>query len=398
MPSNTNSLAAKSDSTLAPSSLTERLSKAERYQESPPRRRYETLDALRGIAALAVVGFHSTASLFPRGYLAVDFFFILSGFVVALAYEGLLQHRLSWGGFFLKRVIRLYPLAFAGALIGFLVLLLKWHSFPGKVDPLPQILVSGILNGVMLPTLFGGAVSRHELFPGNGPLWSLFFELVINLLWARFGVFAKTRTLAAFTLLSGLCLIVMAVHLHTANLGFHVETIGGGMVRVCFGFPLGVVLYRFHAKGWGWSTRFSWGASWPFLGLILLAVLAFPRNVGAGGVPWFDLIAILMIMPTIVALGVLQKNDAGRIGRFLGELSYPVYVLHYPILLIASGLQQTKLSKVNTNLTSACAVALVLALATIASRFYDEPVRRWLSQAVKKKSGSIYAPSTQPST
>ena len=109
------------------------------------RRRYETLDALRGLAALAVVVFHLgqvrlAPDLVPHGYLAVDFFFVLSGFVVAHAYEEALRGSLSFRSFALRRAIRLYPLAILGATAGLALLILKWHFFPEKVDPLPRIL------------------------------------------------------------------------------------------------------------------------------------------------------------------------------------------------------------------------------------------------------------------
>src|ERR1700712_1409072 len=86
-------------------------------------RRYHTLDALRGLAAIAVVGFHISQVklepvLVPYGYLAVDFFFVLSGAVVAHAYEKQLRAGLSWQAFFVKRVIRLYPLALLGTALG----------------------------------------------------------------------------------------------------------------------------------------------------------------------------------------------------------------------------------------------------------------------------------------
>src|ERR1700730_18632705 len=141
-------------------------------------KRYEALDALRGVAALSVLAFHLgqvklEPGLVPHGYLAVDFFFVLSGFVVAHAYEAALRDKLTWRAFAVKRLIRLYPLALLGALAGTAVLLLKWRIFREKADPLSTILASSVLNAFLLPNLFGGVASKSELFPGNGPLWSL---------------------------------------------------------------------------------------------------------------------------------------------------------------------------------------------------------------------------------
>ena len=342
--------------------------------------RYQALDALRGVAALAVVVYHLnevkiSSSLLPGAYLAVDFFFVLSGFVVALAYEKALQSRMTWGSFFIKRMIRLFPLALLGAILGLLVLLLKWHTLPTKVDPLGFILLSGLLNCMLLPMLFGGKPSRHDLFPGDAPLWTIFLEVLINLLWARIGVFLKTWTLATFALLSGACLAVIATHFHTANIGFDVATFWGGMARVCFGFPLGVVIYRLHLKIKIPATA----VGTVILGIALLAIFALPWNVAAAGVPCRDLISIFILFPTIVVLGAGQ-GTGGHIGAVVGALSYPIYALHFPVLLIASGLHQTRFAAENTAAIAVCTLVVVLILGAAALRFYDEPFRRFLSR------------------
>jgi peptidoglycan/LPS O-acetylase OafA/YrhL len=300
----------------------------------------------------------------------VDFFFVLSGFVVAHAYENALKNSLSPRGFFVKRMIRLYPLALLGAAAGMIVLLSKWHSVPDKVDGLPQILLSGLFNGLMLPTFFGGDVSQHELFPGNGPLWSLFFEMLINVIWASFGVRMRDGVIAAFTLVSGVTLVAVAVHFQTLSVGFDIATFWGGVVRVCFGFPLGVIIFRLH-------HRFhipSVGMGSLLLGLALVAVFASPADVG---VPWRSLFSVLIILPAIVVLGIGQRSMT-RIGVTLGALSYPIYVLHFPVLVIASGLHHTVLSWMNLHILASMSVGIVLVLAWAALRLYDEPVRRIL--------------------
>jgi peptidoglycan/LPS O-acetylase OafA/YrhL len=348
-------------------------------------RRYETLDTLRGIAAIIVVVFHlgqtrMTPDLVPHGYLAVDFFFVLSGFVVATAYEAALRDALSLRAFIAKRLIRLYPLAFLGAMMGLAVLLLKWHSFPSKVDPLPRILVSGAFNALMLPTFFGGAASRHEIFPGNGPLWTLFFEVAVNILWATLGVRLRTRTLAAFITASAATLAALTIHAGTGNLGFDIDTFAGGMARVCFGFPLGVLVYRLNPAFRPFPGRWQ-----PvLLGLILIAVLAFPWNADPRGLPWWDLVSVLIILPAIFVLG-LRQGGGGVYGRFVGDLSYPIYVLHFPLLLVASGLHQTTLAFVNVHLIATLSFAIVMVLGAVAMRVYDEPARRVLSRAAEQR-------------
>ena len=339
-------------------------------------RRYETLDALRGVAALAVVVFHLTrigeVQLMSAGYLAVDFFFALSGFVIALAYEKPLRSRMSWRAFFIKRAIRLYPLSVLGATLGLVVLLLKWHLVPLKSDPMSQILSSAALNWLLLPTFSASASSAYDIFPGDPPLWSLFFEMVVNLVWAWLGVRMCTRALAAVVLLSGAAMTAMSISFHTANLGFDPQTFWGGFVRSFFGFSLGVIIFRLRDHLTLGVGRFA-----PLLlSIVLLIILACPWNGGQHGVPWRDLISILVLLPMVVVLGIAH-DGSGRLTRLLGALSYPIYVLHFPILYLISHLPHAALRHVH--LLSLAMIWTTLPVAYLAMRYYDEPIRRWLS-------------------
>ena len=342
-------------------------------------RRYETLDALRGVAALAVVGFHlGTVGLepgfMPSGFLAVDFFFVLSGFVVAHAYEARLSRCLSVRAFMVRRVARLYPLACLGAMLGFVVLLIKHASFPGRVDSLPRILVAGVMNGFLLPTFFGGEASRHDLFPTNGPLWSLFFELVANCIWAITLARCRARILAALALSSLAALAMAAVAARTVNVGFDTATFVGGAARVGLGFPLGVLLYRLHHA----DAQAPRGAPLA-LAALLLAVLARPHDA-ATQMAWLDLISVAVLLPTIVLLGA-ATSAVGRLGAWAGALSYPVYVLHFPILLIASGLHQTLLWQVDSHVMSFATIIILIAFAHAAMRL-TAPAEQWLHRAL----------------
>lgn len=336
-------------------------------------KRYEVLDALRGLAALAVVFFHFTQvklapTLVPHGYLAVDFFFILSGFVVAHAYENALQTRLSWRTFMLRRIIRLYPLALLGAMMGLAILLLKWRFFPDKVDPISGILLSGFFNALMLPTFFGGEASHHEIFPGNGPLWTLFFELLINALWAWLGVRMRTWQLATASCVSAIAVAVLSFHFHTANIGFDIATFCGGLARVCFGFTLGVVIFRMH-------DRFTIPAALTAPGSLSIAmVVIFTIPCSPEMTVVYDLAAIFVLLPAIVVFGA-TKLSAGRLGFTIGEFSYPGYVLHFPILLIGSGLHQVMGARLDLLIFDAILFVVVVVFAGLAARFYDRPIR-----------------------
>jgi peptidoglycan/LPS O-acetylase OafA/YrhL len=344
-------------------------------------KRYETLDALRGVAAIMVVLYNLGVvklepGLVPHGYLAVDFFFVLSGFVVAHAYEGALQASLPWRAFFLKRLIRLWPIAALGAAMGLAILLMKYMIYPSKVDALPIILTSGFFNFLMLPTFFGGAASQHCLFPGDPPLWSLFFDVAVNMLWAWIGIWMRTWAISAIAVASGVVLVLAAPYLHSLDAGWNVTTFWVGTARVCFGFPLGVVIYRLRAEMCVPSWRFG-----PIvLGTLLVAAMAFPLAWAPDRFPWWDLLCIAIVMPVIIVCAVGQQV-ASAVGNWLGCLSYPVYVLHCPVVLLASGLYQTKFSHVNVHVLSVMSLGVVIAAAAAASRFYEEPARRALSTA-----------------
>jgi peptidoglycan/LPS O-acetylase OafA/YrhL len=354
----------------------------------PAQRRYETLDALRGVAALAVVAYHLgqmklAPELVPHGHLAVDFFFVLSGFVVAHAYEAGLRGPLTFGSFALRRTIRLYPLAILGVVVGFALLMLKWHSFPEKVDSLPRILVSGALNGLLLPTPFGGDASHHELFPGDSPLWTLFFEFAANLAWAAWAPRMRTGTLLVVVAIAGFAVAALSWQAGTANLGYDVATAPAGAARVCFGFLLGVVLFRLlgDAEWIGRLRSDRMGAA--ILGILLLAVLAMPQAASVSAYAAWDIAAILVLLPALVVAGIAQ-GQGGRFGDLLGELSYPVYVLHFPVVVLASGLRQTVLHNVPVLAIAATAALTAVVGALLASRLYDRPVRKWLSRVARR--------------
>lgn len=346
-------------------------------------KRFLALDVLRGVAALAVVGFHLGQTrlletpLVPHGYLAVDFFFVLSGLVVGHAYEEkLLTGHLSKRSLLWIRFVRLYPMALFGALLGLVVLLLKWRLYPERVDPLPQILASGALNGLMLPTFFGGAASRYELFPGDGPLWSIFFEAAINLLWVVFAARLKTTALVAIVFVSAIFFVALALHFETAHIGFNIQTFFGGVARVTFGFTLGVVFSRL--KWYDKMPTIPFGIVIP--GTVLTMLLIIPHGIV------IDLVSILIIMPAIVALGAAQTADDNT-SHILGELSYPVYAIHFPILVIASGIYQTKLSYLSPHAVSFAAVIVCVVSSYLIMNYFDKPVRMMVLPPKRKEAG-----------
>lgn len=349
---------------------------------SGPGHRFEALDALRGIAAFVVVFYHlnqtalGSGLVLGHGYLAVDFFFVLSGVVIAHAYETRLLGGMSRGEFALRRFIRLLPLSIIGALLGLLVLVLKYATTPERVDSLSQILLSGAFNLALLPTFFGGEASHHELFPGDGPLWSLFFEMAANLAWAALLVGRSTRVLLGCLLLCGAGFGLAIFHFGTANVGWDQATFLGGFPRVGFGFLAGVLLYRSLEHVRIPSRRWM-----PLvLGLALVATLAVPAST------FWDVCCVFLVLPALVGVAMVQDEHA--LGAWLGDLSYPVYVLHFPLLLIASGIRQKLFAQLPVALVIGAALASIVVLAWLLLKRYDEPARRELARRIVRRAPS----------
>ena len=310
---------------------------------------YDILDGLRGVAALTVVCFHlfeayATSHLDQKinhGYLAVDFFFILSGFVVGYAYDDRWK-KMTVGDFFKRRLIRLQPMVVIGALIG------------------------------------------AVMYPLNGPSWSLFFEYIGNILYALFLRRLPTRALAALVLLAGCGLIAFAVWgpLGDICVGFALteENIVGGSLRLLFSFSAGLLMSRVFKP-----VRVR-GAFW--IGALgVVAVSAVPR-IGGSEHLWmnglYDAACAIAVFPLIVYLGASGKTTdkaTTRICKFLGDISYPLYMVHYPfIYLYYAWVKNENLTFAQSLPGAAALVVGSVILAYLCLKLYDEPVRRFLTK------------------
>jgi peptidoglycan/LPS O-acetylase OafA/YrhL len=222
------------------------------------RRHIATLDGLRGFAALIVVWLHMTTEAFKvstpyRGYLAVDFFFILSGFVIAGAYEQRLLVGMPFSEFVRIRLIRLYPLIVLAIVCGFSVKLTAFYLLPhhGYVcDNVSSIIIAGILGIFLLPS---HVAINPDFFPLDSPLWSLMFELWANLLYAFIASLANARQLRAAVWALAICGgigLIPSVKLFGYLYGGHtIPEMGVGFARVGWGFFAGVVLHGLLTAG-----------------------------------------------------------------------------------------------------------------------------------------------------
>lgn len=349
----------------------------------PDKISFATMDAVRGVAALCVMLCHypldSGAFLFPGSSIAVDIFFCLSGFVLCHSYEDRLQRGLGAPAFFELRLIRLYPLYILGAALGMLAYGLSSLGIDyGNSAPLT---IGAFVCAIfMLPMLqnftadVGAFRTNHVLYPMDGPAWSLFFELFVNLLFALY----RPRGRSLVLLLAGsFALFAYATVLFDGSPGWSIGNFVGGFPRVVYSFYLGFALYQLWKKGALRSYRLA-----PVLApMVVLALCALPSD------KWLLIGSALLFTPMVVALSVAQPAP-GPVRRFyalLGEASYPVYVLHLPAYnLMVLGLNRLHVSAPGAPPPFAARLVLVVVViaASIAlARVYDKPGRQWLARA-----------------
>ncbi len=364
--------------------------------------RYELLDGLRGVAALMVIFYHigecfatsPTDQVINHGYLAVDFFFVLSGFVIGYAYDGRWKRGLTTGGFLLRRIIRLQPMVIIGVLLGVISFIIQGsEKWDGTAVSTSAVMLSLLLGLFMLPSLPGTAPEvrgNGEMFPLNGPSWSLFFEYIGSIFYAIFLHRMTTRVLAAFTAIAGILLAAIAIGngsgaYHTgvgwtaADGGFWM-----GLVRMTFSFSAGLLMSR------GFKPVKIRGAFW-ICSALIIALLAVPYVGGsepcvANGI--YDTICTLFVFPAIVYLGASGRTTAPHSARtceFLGQISYPVYIIHYPFMyMMYAWAWKNSLGFDTVWPVAAGIVVTVIILAWLFLKFYDEPVRRYLNSRLKR--------------
>lgn len=371
------------------------------FSDSKPH--YALLDGLRGVAAMLVVWYHvfegfqfagnkPVIDFINHGYLAVDFFFMLSGFVIGYAYDDRWGKSLTMGGFFRRRLIRLHPMVMLGALIGAISFLLtSMERWDGTHSTLLLTLIALVCSWLMIPALPGmqrDVRGNGEMFPLNGPCWSLFFEYIGNILYALIIRRLSTRALAWLTALLCCALTWFAVTNQSGygsiGVGWTVDTTNllGGTLRMLCPFTIGMLMSRVFKP-----IKNVRGAFW-ICTIILLVLFHVPFI--DGGTPMslngiFEVACIICIFPIIVwlgASGTTTDNTSRRICRFLGDISFPLYIVHYPLMYaFYMWLMKTRLYTFSETWpiaisTMACSVCI----AWLSLRFYDEPVRKWLKK------------------
>ncbi len=375
---------------------------------------YPLLDGWRGVAALVVLLYHmcepfggdpSSQMGMNHGYLAVDFFFMLSGFVMSYAYDHRWQKGMGVKTFFVRRLVRLQPMVVLGAVWGG-VLFYTQGGVTWDVSAVPvwALLVAVLLNAFMLPApSFAEVRGGGELYPLNGPTWSLFFEYLGNILYALLLWKMPRKILWFLACLLGCILAGYAVTSPDGSIGVGWQLsalhISVGLVRMLFPFCVGLLIARYfvHTQrkqltSWVKRYVFSIGA------LLLFGVCAMPR-IGGPEQVWqnglYEFLCVAMLFPLLLCLGVMSASSssslANRVSLWLGRFSYPLYLIHYPGLYCFYAWVK---NHGYTTLSQAWPGALLfllssLILGLLAMRLYDEPVRCYLQRMVASWKGNI---------
>jgi peptidoglycan/LPS O-acetylase OafA/YrhL len=361
-----------------------------------PKSHYQILDGLRGVASVLVIIFHMFEAftggnrfiqIINHGYLAVDFFFLLSGFVVAYAYDDRWVKLTQWD-FYKRRLVRLQPMVIMGSIIGA-------AFFYFQVSPAFPLIAGTTIWKMLLLMLIGCTLipvpismdirGWQEMHPLNGPAWSLFFEYIANILYALIVRRFSKLLLSIFVTLAA---CMMITYLVTGTQG---DLIGGwsldkeqlfvGFTRVLYPFFAGVLLSRvgklIHIKNAFW-----------WCSVLIIISFSIPRigdehHVWKNGI--YDAVCVIIIFPIIVSIGaggMLHSERSTRICKFFGDISYPLYITHYPLIyLFTAWVVNNKIPLGAQGLLVGFLLLIVsIIIAYGCLKLYDEPVRAWLTK------------------
>jgi hypothetical protein len=371
--------------------------------------RFEILDGLRGVAALLVVIFHLTESspftagpvdqAVNHGYLAVDFFFMLSGFVIGYAYDDRWGRGLTQWEFYKRRLIRLQPMVIFGAVFGAMWYFLGEYEGFQMIASTPwwKVLLIMFLAIIMYPTPPSMDIRGwNETSALNGPQWSLMWEYVANILYASVVRRFSRLGLSVFVALAAVLSVLLCCNIDVFGLlegrdAIAYTVIGGwstewdqvyiAVTRLLFPFFGGLLIYRL-----GLRIRFS-SCGFLLCSLILAAAFCMPHigdtpNILNG---LYCLGAILLVFPVVVMAGAgspLEGRRTIKMCKFLGEISYPLYITHYPLIYLYMSWAQTHASlPFSTHLFVGISIFFTaVGVAYAALKLYDAPVREYLKK------------------
>ena len=367
---------------------------------------YHLLDGLRGVAALMVIWYHvfegyafaggTTIDTFNHGYLAVDFFFILSGFVIGYAYDDRWGKNFTMKDFIKRRLIRLHPMVIMGAVVGAITFYIQGSvKWDGTHIGISMVMLSLLCTIFFIPAMPGVGYEvrgNGEMFPLNGPCWSLFFEYIGNILYALFIRRLSNKALTIVVVLLGVALASFAIFnvsgYGNIGVGWTLDGVNfiGGLLRMLFPFSMGMLLSR------NFKPMKLRGAFW-ICTLVMIALFAVPylegtESICTNGI--YEAFCIIIAFPILLwigASGTTTDKKSTQICKFLGDISYPIYVIHYPFMyLFYAWLIKNQLFTLGeTWQVALCVYAWNILFAYLCLKLYDEPVRKYLAKRFLNK-------------
>lgn len=367
---------------------------------------YHLLDGLRGVAALMVIWYHvfegyafaggTTIDTFNHGYLAVDFFFILSGFVIGYAYDDRWGKNFTMKDFIKRRLIRLHPMVIMGAVVGAITFYIQGSvQWDGTHIGISMVMLSLLCTIFFIPAMPGVGYEvrgNGEMFPLNGPCWSLFFEYIGNILYALFIRRLSNKALTIVVVLLGVALASFAIFnvsgYGNIGVGWTLDGVNfiGGLLRMLFPFSMGMLLSR------NFKPMKLRGAFW-ICTFVMIALFAVPylegtESICTNGI--YEAFCIIIAFPILLwigASGTTTDKKSTQICKFLGDISYPIYVIHYPFMyLFYAWLIKNQLFTLGeTWQVALCVYAWNILFAYLCLKLYDEPVRKYLAKRFLNK-------------
>jgi peptidoglycan/LPS O-acetylase OafA/YrhL len=352
---------------------------------------YPILDGLRGVAAIIVVTFHLSEPLATghldilvnHGYLAVDFFFLLSGFVMGYAYDDR-WHKMTFGNFFKRRIERLQPMVVLGMTLGAIGFYFTNSAIWPLIHTIPvwKMLLVMLVGYTILPVPLSLDIRGwQEMHPLNSVGWSLFFEYIANILYAVWIRKFSNKALNIVVIAAAIVLAHLAITNGDVSGGWtlNTEQVVIGLTRTLYPFFAGLLLSRV-AQPKQSKNSFIWCS-------LLLAIILYMPRIGGAEHLWmngiYESVCIIFVFPLIVYLGsggIIQTQTEAQICKFLGDLSYPLYLVHYPLVYFyvawISNHKGVTILQVWPYALLILTGAIFLAYAAL--KWYDEPVRKWL--------------------
>jgi peptidoglycan/LPS O-acetylase OafA/YrhL len=337
---------------------------------------YRTLDGIRGIAATIVMTRHLPDMFgrltFPRCYLAVDLFFVLSGFVIANAYSARLASGMGFGDFMRIRFIRFFPFYLLAFLLGMVALALEL-SLPGARDWTTSSLALALAAGAfLLPAPFSPGAT---LYPLNLPCWSLGFELAVNAIYAAAHRWLTTPALIVLIALSAVGVLRFALFYGGMNYGDGWDGLPAGGARVSYSFFAGILVWRFR------NQRRSSTVGALAIGLIVAFILL----AQIGPMP-FDIIMVLIGFPALVWLAARVEPGTAVAPWFLklGLASYGVYVVHTPAGQILERVAKATGYTIPVPIFGIAFMVAVTAAVLWLDTHFDQPMRKALLRVTNR--------------